>query len=92
MSSKKIYLFYTCDSNKMIESMRVSYVTTSLRRLKKSLIANINCGLIPDLSENNKNICIREIRHIFSSTIPSMIADEINKYFSGYIYIQVWYD
>ncbi|UKI53163.1 MAG: hypothetical protein L6V86_08750 [Treponema sp.] len=92
MSSKKIYLFYTCDSNKMIESMRVSCVTTSLRRLKKSLIANINCGLIPDLSENNKNICIREIRNIFSSTIPSMIADEINKYFSGYIYIQVWYD
>lgn len=42
MSSKKIYLFYTCDSNKMIESMRVFCVTTSLLRLKKSLIANIN--------------------------------------------------
>lgn len=92
MSSRKIYIFYTCDSNKMIESLEAVCVTTSLRRLKKSLVANINCGLIPDLSENDKNICIREIRNIFSGTIPSMIAEEINKYFSGYIYIQVWDD
>ena len=72
--------------------MRVQCVTTSLRRLKKSLIDNINGGLIPDLTDNDKNIHIRKIKDIFSSTIPSMIADEINRYFSGYIYIQVWYD
>ena len=73
MSNKKIYLFYTCDSNKMFESMRVFYVTTSLRGLKRSLIVNIKDGLIPDLTDNDKNIHIRKIKDIFSSTIPSMM-------------------
>lgn len=58
----------------------------------ESEIDNINGGLIPDLTDNDKNIYMRKIKDIFSSTIPSMIADEINRYFSGYIYIQVWYD
>lgn len=47
MSSKKIYLFYTCDSNKTFDSMRVQCVTTSMCRLRKSLIDNINGVLFP---------------------------------------------
>ena len=89
---KKIYLFYTCDSNKTFDSMRVQCVTTSMRRLKKSLIDNINGGRIPDLTKSDKDMYIRKVDEIFSSANPSFVGAEINRYFSGYIYIQTWND
>lgn len=89
---KKIYLFYTCDSNKTFDSMRVQCVTTSVHRLKKSLIDNINGCLIPGLTKSDKDIHIRKVNEIFSRTNPFMVGSEINRYFSGYIYIQTLND
>lgn len=71
---KKIYLFYTCDSNKTFNSMRVQCVTTSVRRLKKSLIDNINCCLIPGLTKSDKDMHIRKVNEIFSRTNPFMVG------------------
>lgn len=88
----RIYILYTCDEWKTRGSMRVASVSASIRKTKKAVIGAVDGGAIPGLTAEEKKTVCGKVRDIFAHTIPGMLCEEINRVFSGNLYLEMWND
>lgn len=88
----RIYVLYTCDEWKSRDSMRVASVSASLRKTGKAVLGAVSGGTVPGLTAEEKKDLRGKVRDIFAHTIPEMVCEEINRIFSGSLYLEMWYD
>ena len=88
----RIFVLYTCDEWKSRDSMRVSSVSASLRKTGRAFLGAIDGGAVPGLTAEEKKELCGKVRDIFAHTIPSMVCEEINRIFSGNLYLEMWND